>query len=433
VLALLLAANPYTEIIDRSVDVPAIIGAERFLRRAAVELLARPPTLEELEAFAGRPRSDVVERWIRSDEAAAAWASSWTEILIDPNARALRPSFTAWLAAERRRRAPWSDTVTKLVTASGHRRESPPVSFLLAFGSVEEATGGVARLFLGSSIACAQCHDHPDQDVRMREHYGLLAFFAKSRVRGVTIFDVDRGQAVMPNGDVVLPRFPGGPSMSLDTGEARRAALARLIVASPRFAEATVNRAWAEAMGRGLVENVDDLDDASEETSGRALLALLADRFRVDCDLETLIAGIVGSRAFQSDAIVPHGFEPRPKSPEQVIGSLASLAGLDRPAAWFEAARFVRATGGEPSIPRTAMIMNDRGLQIGLHHGTSAALASIEGADPKEAVRRLFLIVLSREPTDAEERAVVGSARDPRGIEDILWALAVSAEAQTHL
>ncbi len=48
---------------------------------------------------------------------------------------------------------------------------------------------------------------------------------------------------------------------------------------NPYFAQVAVNRVWAELMGRGLVDPVDDLR-ATNPPSNPALLAALADEFR---------------------------------------------------------------------------------------------------------------------------------------------------------
>jgi len=68
---------------------------------------------------------------------------------------------------------------------------------------------------------------------------------------------------------------------------------------NPYFAKVIVNRVWADLMGRGIVDPVDDLR-ATNPPSNPALLDALAKDFRANkCDLKKLIRTICVSHAYQ--------------------------------------------------------------------------------------------------------------------------------------
>src|SRR5438132_3326514 len=79
-----------------------------------------------------------------------------------------------------------------------------------------------------------------------------------------------------------------------------RQVLADLITsdANPYLAQVTVNRVWADLMGRGLVEPVDDLR-ATNPPSNAPLLEALANDFRKhNYDLKHLIRAITSSHVY---------------------------------------------------------------------------------------------------------------------------------------
>ncbi len=96
------------------------------------------------------------------------------------------------------------------------------------------------------------------------------------------------------------PRPLFGNARPIAAGEDPRRALADWITSdeNPYFAQVAANRVWAELMGRGLVDPVDDLR-ATNPPSNPALLAALADDFRQQgYDLKKLIRRIMTSYVY---------------------------------------------------------------------------------------------------------------------------------------
>ena len=112
------------------------------------------------------------------------------------------------------------------------------------------------------------------------------------------MYVADSGSVTHPiTGSVLPPRPLFGHARAIEPGEDPREALAEWIVSpeNPYFAQVMVNRVWADVMGRGLVEPVDDLR-ATNPPTNPALFTALADDFRRQgYDLKKLLRTIMTS------------------------------------------------------------------------------------------------------------------------------------------
>ena len=307
----------------------AVADDAELLRRATLDLAGRIPTADEVDRFLADVRPDkyeaLVDALLRSDAFTEHWADVLTDTLLGGSTLdrpRLREGLHAWLRGELEAGTGWDEMTTEMLAVTGEVELESPAGFLVAHGrggQIEALTGQTARVFLGLQVQCAQCHDDPDGRFTQREFYGLAAYYARTRgglrevngERGARIVDRRRGQLRMPtasdspgerSGELVLPGFPGLDAVP-GQGESWRHALARGVVASPLFAKAAVNHAWARLFGRGLVEPWDDLG-APQGTDHPPLLDVLAESFVAhDHDLRHLLRSIVLSSAYQRSSI----------------------------------------------------------------------------------------------------------------------------------
>jgi hypothetical protein len=252
------------------------------------------------------------------------------------------------------------------------------------------------------------------------------------------------------------------------TDSVRRASLARWLTSDEWFAKAIVNRLWAELVGEGFYEPIDDLGP-DRTASAPKTIDLLAREFRNSgYDLKWLMATIMATEAYQRESRPRRGVGegapfaanvPQPLRADQLYNAV--LSALDRSEEAGNPGRrragggmgayarnrgprgqFNETFGYDPSDPRDAIagsipqvlaMMNspqvaggvsaNRGLLKGL-------LAEID--DDEQLVVELYLRTLSREPTEAE-LAVAQShftelSKRREAAEDLLWALLNSAE-----
>jgi hypothetical protein len=239
---------------------------------------------------------------------------------------------------------------------------------------------------------------------------------------------------------------------------------------NPYFAEVIVNRVWADLMGRGLVEPVDDLRATNPPSNPPLLKALAEDFRRHGYDLKHLLRTIMGSAVYSLSS------EPNERNvsdtrnysrhyrqrlrAEVLLDALADITlvpdsfqaappGTRAMAIWtHRTPSLFLDTFGRPdpnqdppcertpetSVVQTLHLMNSPEIhrKITSDSGRAAKLAS-SGKSPAEVVDEVYLLVYSRLPTDEEKAIGVGlfeapGAKPRQAAEDLLWALINSAE-----
>jgi hypothetical protein len=153
--------------------------------------------------------------------------------------------------------------------------------------TVDEFTITYSKVFLGLNLACISCHDGKNHlekvnlfltGKKREDFYQQSAFFGKTRqimnwengYQANTEFTVDDRAPAYDTKATSMVRVPrhggkGDPRFIL-TGEAPRAGqndrdeLARMITSNVQFSRVFANRIWAEFMGFGIVEPVDEFD-----------------------------------------------------------------------------------------------------------------------------------------------------------------------------
>jgi hypothetical protein len=170
-----------------------------------------------------------------------------------------------------------------------------------------QAAQNTSQIFIGLNLACNSCHDSFISKWKLKDAYALASFFSEEA--RLQLYRCDIAQDAYATPEFLFPEISHTPS-SASVADRRRAAAA--IFTDPRngrMPRTMVNRVWHRLLGRGLVENPDDLD---AEPWNPALLDWLANDF-VDrgYDLKRLIATIVSSRTYQLPAVPRVGPQPR--------------------------------------------------------------------------------------------------------------------------
>ena len=208
---------------------------------------------------------------------------------------------------------PWDQFVRAIITATGESVDNGPTNFYALSQSPEDMTENVCQAFLGLSIGCAKCHNHPLEKWTNDQYYGMASLLRGSGRRA----GAARGETATGGGRCMWPSraswfSPGRGSRSpprrwmarpldFDDPADRRVSLAKWLTApeNPYFARSITNRVWANFFGVGLVEQVDDMR-VSNPASNDTLLATTADFLvRHKFDLKALMRVILQSNAYQ--------------------------------------------------------------------------------------------------------------------------------------
>ena len=481
---------------------------EEFLRRAYLDVLGRIPNIREANAFLrsgsgstakgkekekdGERRAKLVEYLLADPDYPKNFATQWKIILLgrkmqdrDVDANAL----TAWLRRAFSDNRPWNEIAYQVVTATGSNKENGAVNFTLAHmadGAVN-LTSITTRVFLGQQIQCTQCHDHPSNDWKQADFWGINAFFKglkREEVRTANAAGVETVDHVdlsdMPSDKystyerrdarlgIAFPTFLDGRKVGQGKDVKRREALGKFITDTntDTMAKAYVNRMWGHFFGRGFVNPVDDFGTHNPATHPE-LLDKLAQSFKESgYDTKALVRWIMNSDAYnlssvsikenEKDETLFSHMNLKPFTPEQLFDSLIVATAAHKTSGdvednsrrrdqWLR--QFVIAFAndeGEESlnfqgtIPQALMMMNGELMEKATGGKPGSFLhdlfeqAQLKGSAENYIIGNIYLAALSRNPTARE----MGEARNflmhnPDKIqvmEDMFWALLNSNE-----
>ena len=290
-----------------------------FLRRAYVDIIGRTPTVEEARGFLAdtdsQKRDALIDRLLADPEYAEHWANKWVDLLRpNPYRVGIKAvlNFDAWIRDAFRRNQPYDEFVRELVTARGGTYTNGAVTLFRDRRAPDELTTITSQLFLGIRLECAKCHHHPFEVWGQDDFYSFAAYFAKLDRKGTGLsppisgsqeflFAGEKGSVSHPlTGKALDPRPLFGTAPEIAEGQDPRESLAAWMTSdeNPFFARVMANRVWADLMGRGLVEPVDDLRATNPPANAALLDALAADFRESGYDVKQLIRRIATSHVY---------------------------------------------------------------------------------------------------------------------------------------
>jgi hypothetical protein len=444
-----------------------------FLRRAYVDVIGKLPTSEEARGFLADPTPDKRERLIGSllerEEFVDYWTYQWCDLLL-VNGTRLRPdavkAFYTWIRQRVSENVAWDEFARQVVLARGGSLENGATNFYALHQDPESMTENVSQAFLGLSIGCAKCHNHPLEKWTNDQYYAMANLMARVRAKGWggdgrggdgvrSLFVADRGELIQPAKGAAQPPAPlDAEPLAADSENDRREYLAEWLTSpeNPYFTRAITNRVWANFFGVGLVEPVDDLrlsNPASNEELLAAASKYLADH---NYDLKALMRVILQSATYQRSSI-PHEasrsdarnfaqYYPRRLMAEVALDAVSQVAAapteftqIEYPGADFQetkfyakgtralelydsavASQFLRTFGrhqrmitcqcersNEPSLVQALHISNGETIIKKLTAKDGKVEAMIAGSLPNyRIIEELYLSALSRYPSDRE-------------------------------
>lgn len=483
------------ERLDRALVDPAPIADDgEFLRRAWLDIAGRIPPASEARAFLedddSEKRRKLVDRLLDSPGYVQHMTDTWSKLLIpgvenDQQLAFSAMSFGPWLRKQFVEEAGFDAITRGLLTVpigEGQQGnifgrgeiEPSPFAFLAAReGDPGELAAGASRVFMGIRLECAQCHDHPFATWSRDEFWGMAAFFSgvERRSPDMALF---QGRQVPERFEITIPESERvAQATFLDGSRPRwrykddpREVLADWLTTdeNPYFSRALANRVWAQLLGRGLVDPIDEMGPINPPSHPELLDALAEGFARSGFDPKFLIRAIAASDTYQRSSA---GYSPgqddpslfarmpvRGLSPEQLYESLVQAAGLqgEEPLPPFIIGgnsprkdlmdRFAddgtMPTDRRSTILQALTMMNGQLVADALsgdRPGTLASVADSYFLSTAEKVEALFFAALGRPPRDDERDRLVpyvdrgGPTLDPKqALADVFWALLNSPE-----
>jgi hypothetical protein len=465
----------------------AYVDDYEFIRRATLDIIGRIAKPEEIRDFLKDPvdtrRSLLIDRLLSNEEYARHWANLWANWMLTrsgPFGRGMyHDQMTVWLEDQFAQNKPYHEIVRAVLTAEGENTKNGAVNFILAhvgenvpskdraeLGQFEMVpiTSRITRLFLGTQVQCAQCHDHPFQTaIKQRHFWGINAFLRQVERKGnlamrrqdtpgpLTLVDNDsinkdgeiffeqRNGVILQQKAEFLPVGEAKQGKRLDptkTGVKRREELANFLIEHEQFPKGIVNRMWGVFFGRGFVNPIDDFND-NNAPSNPELVEELAARFKhYNYDQKKLIRWICNSKPYhlscvanktndkQEQEVLFSRMVLKAMSPEQLFESLmvatrsetAESKDGKRAArdAWLGSliSNFGDDEGNEVNFNGTVvqalMMMNGKEINdaISRKEKGTVALAIARARTPSAVIHELYLASLNRPPTAREMQAI---------------------------
>jgi hypothetical protein len=496
-----------------------------FVRRAYLDVTGTLPTAGQAREFIRDPdlahkRAKLIDNLLDRDGYADYWALRWGDVLrikaefpvnLWPNAA---QAYHRWVRASLAGNKPYDQFARELLTASGSNFRVGPVNFYRALQNrtPEGIAGTVALTFMG-----ARAESWPSNRLA-----GMTAFFSQIGYKPTSEWKEEHvfwdplnssavagnsapgraavnavGQptnsapsSVVPTRTNSVPQaaFPDGAKIELPPDRDPREVFADWLLTpkNPWFTRSIVNRVWAWLLGRGIVQEPDDIRDDNPPSNPALLTYLEKEMIAGRYDLKRLYRLILNSGTYQLSAMprfnTPEAeanfasYSLRRLDAEVLIDAINKITGSsdlytspipepftyipnDMPAvaigdgsitspflALF--GRSARATGMEhernnkPVPAQWLHLLNSSHIQRKLEQGPKLKAIFDSGRQQPEMVEELYLTILSRFPTPDEVKQVAaygapttpgksGKASAQKKRDDwldIAWALINSTE-----
>lgn len=356
----------YQDLRNKKIRPTSPVDNDVYVRRLYLTVIGRIPTQAELLEFLEDRDSDkrdkLIQKLLNSEGYVNHQINWWMDMLrvLDRPQGAninLGGVYKQWLRDALRENKPYDDMVRELVASDGNLYDDgAAVSFYIRDrGMQEDNLSHMIRVFLGTRLQCAMCHDHPFDRWTQKEFYQLTAF--TSGVGQVRVNDQNRklGQLnriirerASPNsgtfnnwrnqvrdslqyglenngtGQIKLPRdFAESNGNPGDTVYAKaiftpkpvfdpklpdnksRLVLADWITSedNPRFTTMIANRIWKHVFGAGLIEPIDTMMDDTLPSNPQLMKYLERLLVSVDYNMKEYMRIILNTKLFQREAL----------------------------------------------------------------------------------------------------------------------------------
>jgi len=454
-----------------------------FIRRAFLDTIGVLPTADETRAFLADKKPDKRDRIITSllqrPEFVDYWSYKWSDLLlVNSDKMAVSPmwSYYQWIRRNVELNMPWDEMVRDLLTTTGSTLENGAGNFFVLHDEPTKIAETVSTAFLGMSIACAKCHNHPMEKWTNDQYFAFSNLFARVRSKNGAvadervIFASSEGDLVQPLTGRPQPPAPlDGKAISLTSADDRRVALVNWLVApeNPYFSRAISNRVWSNFFGTGLVEAVDDLRMTNPASNEKLLNEAASFLAKNHFDLKALMRAILQSETYQRSSIaLPENtgdtryyarYYPRRLKAEVMLDAASSATavpttfrvdkrnanrgiGDSYPMGYRAmqlpdsntASYFLKSFGrpdrvqtcecertNEPSMAQALHITNGDTLNQKLSDKNNRITKLISSGKPDaDVIEEAYLVCLSRLPTEKEKSGVLKVLTDTKTPED---------------
>ena len=332
---------------------------ETFVRRIHLDIIGRIPTLQETEAFLKSTdedkRAKLIDALLASEGYNSHMFHFWADLLrvqsrVNAQGEMTSKPYLEHIKKRIRDNMPYDAFVRELLTAQGKVWDNPAIGYYMRdLGMPLDNLSNTMRVFLGTRIECAQCHNHPFDKWTQLQFYQMAAFTypLETNFTGISdkgaLMDLKRAAEKKPGmavatrhmgrvfenlGDFVRyskvqalptrvlklphdykyddakPQEVIAPSTMLGktvTGDLTAFADWMTSPDNPRFTTVIANRLWKKVFGLGLIEPVDELMDGTVAMNPALMKHL--EKFMIGnrYDVKTFLRMLYNTQAYQNE------------------------------------------------------------------------------------------------------------------------------------
>ncbi len=385
---------------QKKLDVPKVTDDATFLRRAFLVSIGRIPTIEEGRAFLEinepNKREELVN-YLLNSKGYSSHMTNWVFDLLrladhQTGSNANNEPYRNWVRTAIDNNMPWNDFVHILLSAEGDGWDPKTAAvgyYTRDRGMPLDNLANSMRIFLGSRMECAQCHDDPFGTTERHDFYQLAAFtngqdslnkdfmeplwrelnverrdggnredyniaqIMWDRVYGMSLGGGGSGRISLPSdyqyrdanpGEIVGAKTPFGKGVRMsdkkDENDGRKKLADWVTTKNPeQFPSVIANRMWKRIMGKGFYEPVDEFIAAKQTQAPDLMAHLVQTMVDLKYDLRAFQHVLLLTKTFQfatnpNPSTVEtgddfHGRKIERLSAEQIWDSLITLASGD--------------------------------------------------------------------------------------------------------
>jgi hypothetical protein len=339
-----------------------------FLRRAYLTVVGRIPTLEEAGDFLDSrdvgKRARLIDRLLASDGYVHHAFNYWADVL-RAQSQGVGDSTTSqnylnYLRQCLHDNKPWDQMARELVSSSGACFENGAIGYYMRDrGMPLDNLSNTTRIFLGTRMECAQCHDHPFDKWTQKQFYEMAAFThnmtaSSYRSPGVeetqkmirqdkaldketqdlmrqaltevtrplrdTLVVENKSPIRLPHDykytdakpkDIVPASVMFGKPVTLSKDSDPIQCFSQWMTSpeNPRFTTVITNRLWKRAFGLALIEPLDELMDSSVPSNPELQAFLNRQMVALKYDMKAFLRMLLNTQAYARASIkeVPMG------------------------------------------------------------------------------------------------------------------------------
>ena len=367
---------------------------ETFLRRVYLDVTGRIPTPEEAKTFLSskeaNKRAKLIDQLLASDGYVYHFYNYWADVL-RAQSQGIGDSSAAqeylnFIRKSLRENKPYDQFSRELVSSEGTIFKTGAIGYYMRDrGMALDNLSNTVRIFLGTRLECAQCHNHPFDRWSEMEFYKMAAFTHNMTGTNYRSKNMDETQkliredksleketqdmmrraltdafrplqsteVVQNKGTLRLPpeyKYTDGKpkdvvpaavmfgkpvALTKDSNPIQEYAKWMTSSDNPRFTTVIANRLWKKVMGLGLIEPLDEMVDSSVPSNPDLMKFLTRQMVAVKYDMKAYLRMVLNTQTYQRESTkedlqpgTPYFFQGpvfRRMSAEQIWDSVVTL------------------------------------------------------------------------------------------------------------